>query len=204
MANTNWDSSLNTRSISSQLNNYEAARTSFFVFTVSQKDLGNLLLPTYTNDPSAATDADYYNAAKAFETLKLNVVKCPVPHFSVETGEYRRGNDVVKFATTPKWDSGSLVIDDVVGLDTKSLLMSWFYLVYNPHTRKGGRMKDYKKTCNLIEYTQDYEQIRTWTLEGCFITGISEDDFDKENDGRRQITVNISFDRAVMELPEEE
>jgi hypothetical protein len=62
-------------------------------------------------------------------------------------------------------------------------------------------MKDYKKTCTLIEYTQDYEQVRTWTLEGCFITKIDEDDFDRENDGKRQLNVSISFDRAMMELP---
>jgi hypothetical protein len=62
-------------------------------------------------------------------------------------------------------------------------------------------MKDYKKTCTLIEYTQDYEQVRTWTLEGCFITKIDEEDFDRENDGKRQLNVSISFDRAMMELP---
>jgi hypothetical protein len=62
-------------------------------------------------------------------------------------------------------------------------------------------MRDYKKTCTLIEYTQDYEQVRTWTLEGCFITKIDEEDFDRENDGKRQLTVSISFDRAMMSLP---
>lgn len=200
----NWDESLNTRRISSQLDNYEAARTSFFVFSVDLDQLDNLLLPTYTQEAENATPGDYYNPATAFENLKLNVIKCPVPHFSVETGEYRRGNDVVKFATTPKWDGGTITVDDVVGLDTKSLLMSWLYLAYNPHTRKGGRMRDYKKNCTLVEYTQDYEQIRVWHLEGCFIKGLKEDDFDKENDGKRQIQAEFEFDRAIMELPDNE
>lgn len=61
-------------------------------------------------------------------------------------------------------------------------------------------MKDYKKTCTLIEYTQDYEQIRRWTLEGCFVTGIDEADFDRENDGKRQMTVSISYDTAIMDF----
>jgi hypothetical protein len=78
--------------------------------------------------------------------------------------------------------------------------MAWQYLAYNPHTRKGGRMKDYKKTCTLCEYTQDYELIRSWTLEGVFITKLSEGEFDRENDGKRQITADFSFDRAIVDL----
>jgi hypothetical protein len=62
-------------------------------------------------------------------------------------------------------------------------------------------MWEYKKTCTLIEYTQDYVPVRTWTLEGCFITKIDEEDFDRENDGKRQLNVSISFDRAIMALP---
>ena len=65
-------------------------------------------------------------------------------------------------------------------------------------------MADYKKTCTLVEYTQDYEQIRSWTLYGCWISSLSEDDFDKENDGKRQIRATIVYDRAVMERPSEE
>ncbi len=46
-------------------------------------------------------------------------------------------------------------------------------------------MSEYKKQATLIEYTQDYEPIRTWTIEGMFITKLTED-------------------RATMDLPEEE
>ena len=62
-------------------------------------------------------------------------------------------------------------------------------------------MKDYKKTCTLIEYTQDFEQIRSWTLYGCWISALSEDAFDKESDGKRQITATIEYDRAEMVMP---
>jgi hypothetical protein len=77
--------------------------------------------------------------------------------------------------------------------------MAWQYLAYNPHTGKGGRMKDYKKTCTLCEYTQDYELIRKWTLYGVFIFKLSEDEFDRENDGKRKITAEFSYDKAVIE-----
>ncbi len=192
-----FDESLNTRRISSELENYEAARNAFFTLVVD--DIDNLIKPNYTGDNrDAASEGD--RIANAQEVLKLNVVKCPVPHFGVETLEYRRGNDVVKFAGVPTWEGGSITVDDVVGLDTKSILMAWQYLAYNPHTRKGGRMKDYKKTCTLCEYTQDYELIRSWTLEGVFITKLSEGEFDRENDGKRQITADFSFDRAIVDL----
>ena len=190
-----FDESLNTRHISSNLNNYEAARTGFFTLVVD--DLTNLLKVNYTGEKEAANaDTDYITNAES--SLRLNVVKFPVPHFSVSTMEYRRGNDIVKFAGIPSWEDGTIVVDDVVGLDTKSILVSWLYLAYNPHTRKGGRMKDYKKHATLCEYTQDYELIRTWEIDGLFITKLQEDDFDRENDEVRQLTVSISYDRAMM------
>ena len=190
-----FDESLNTRHISSNLNNYEAARTGFFTLVVD--DLTNLLKVNYTGEKEAANaDTDYITNAES--SLRLNVVKFPVPHFSVSTMEYRRGNDIVKFAGVPSWEDGTIVVDDVVGLDTKSILVSWLYLAYNPHTRKGGRMKDYKKHATLCEYTQDYELIRTWEIDGLFITKLQEDDFDRENDGKRQIQATFSFDRAYV------
>ena len=201
MANINFGNELNTKHISSNLANYEAARNAFFTLNVDFRIPGtetvNLLKPDYTGHPAQATENDYI--AEAAEILKLNVTKAPVPHFEVKTEEYRRGNDVIKFATTPEWSSGSIEVDDVVGIRTKDILMAWQYLAYNPNTRLGGRMRDYKKTCTLMEYTQDYELIRTWTLEGCFITKLSEGEFDRENDGKRKITVDISYDRATVQ-----
>lgn len=187
-------------SISENLSSYEAARSGFFILVVDGLD--DLLKPNYRGEAENAEDSD--RIKKAQETLKLSVTKCPVPHFEIATNEYRRGNDVVKFAGVPTWNGGTITVADYVGLDTKSLLMSWLYKAYNPHTRKGGRMKDYKKTATLCEYTQDYELIRTWTIEGMFITKITEDDFDKENDGPRKLNVEFVFDRATVDLPDEE
>ena len=187
-------------SISENLSSYEAARSGFFILVVDGLD--DLLKPDYKGEAENAEDSD--KIKKAQETLKLSVTKCPVPHFEIATNEYRRGNDVVKFAGVPTWNGGTITVADYIGLDTKSLLMSWLYKAYNPHTRKGGRMKDYKKTATLCEYTQDYELIRTWTIEGMFITKITEDDFDKENDGPRKLNVEFVFDRATVDLPDEE
>jgi hypothetical protein len=198
------DQSLNTLHISENLAAYEAARNSFFVFYVDPTQLTNLYSPDFDPDSGEAKveDGTRFDGQMASDALRLNVVKSSVPNFTIETHEYRRGNDVVKFAGVPTFKDGSITVDDVVGLRTKDMLYAWQYLAYNPITRKGGRMKDYKKTCTLIEYTQDYEQIRYWTLYGCFVTGIDEGDFDRESDGKRQMTVAISYDRATMHIDE--
>ena len=192
------DQSLNTTHISSNLSQYEHARSSFFVFQVAPDQLDNLVHPDFDTSSGEPKAADKYDGQQASDYLRLNVIKASVPNFTVETHTYRRGNDVVKSASVPTFKDGSITIDDVVGLHVKDMLYSWLYLAYDPHTRKGGRMKDYKKTCTLLEYTQDYKLIRYWTLEGCFITGIDEDDFDRENDEVRKLTVAVSYDRAMM------
>lgn len=188
--------SLSAQHISTNLANYEAARTGFFSLIVD--DIDNIINAAYSGDRASATDKD--KIARAQETLKLNVVKAPVPHFELAKHTYRRGNDEVHFAGVPTINSGTLVVDDVVGLDTKSILMAWQALAYNVYTRKGGRMKDYKKNATLIEYTQDFEQVRSWTIYGCWVQTVSEGDFDKTADGPRQINANIVYDRAEMNL----
>lgn len=193
-SNNAYDGGLSAKHISTNLANYEAARTGFFSLIVD--DIDNIVRATFSGDRDSATEND--KISKAQELLKLNVTKAPVPHFSITPLEYKRGNDTVKFAGVPEFSSGDLTIDDIVGVDTKAIIMAWQALAYNVYTRKGGRMKDYKKTCTLIEYTQDFEQVRTWTLYGCWISSVSEGDFDKENDGKRQITATLQYDRAEM------
>jgi hypothetical protein len=188
--------SLSAQHISTNLANYEAARSGFFSLIVN--DIDNIVKASYTGNHADAADSD--KIAQAQEILKLNVVNAPVPHFSLKKESYRRGNDVVNFAGVPEFSDGEITVDDVVGMDTKSILMAWQGLAYNVHTRKGGRMKDYKKNATLIEYTQDFEQVRSWTLYGCWISNITEDAFDKENDGKRKIRATLVYDRAVMEL----
>jgi hypothetical protein len=196
MAN-DYDQSLGAQHICANLASYEAARSGFFTFIVD--DIDNIIRADYAGDPTEAGPND--RIAHAQEYLKLNVISFPVPHNSLEVLQYRRGNEQCKFAGVPTYEAGQLVVDDVVGLDTKSILLAWKELAYNSHTRKGGRMANYKKTCTLCEYTQDYELIRTWTLYGCWISELSEDAFNKESDGKRQITATIQYDRAEFELP---
>jgi hypothetical protein len=195
---------LNALHISTNLDNYEAARSGFFTLLVGagetfdseNSDTWNSIngIPSPYSDKAAMTGSGTNDNQKL---LALNVVKAFVPHFSLEVLEYKRGNEKVKFAGTPTFNGGSITVDDIVGIDTKNILLAWQAQAYDVHTGKGGRMKHYKKNCTLIEYTQDYEQVRKWDLRGCWISELSEDDFDKESDGKRQITATIEYDKAI-------
>lgn len=203
MANQNLSDStyagLQGRHIATNMAQYEAARSSFFVLMVGNLD--NLLKPNYHGGIDDGDAKNHmYNQEVAEETLRLNILKAPVPSYEVSVLEYKRGNDVVRFAGNPTWSQGgSFTVDDVVGADTKSLLYAWLRLAYDPNTLKGGRMVNYKKPCKLMEYTQDYQLIRTWIIEGVFITKIDEGEFDREADGKRQLTVTFSYDKAIPE-----
>lgn len=202
---------LNASHISTNLDNYEAARTGFFTLLVgggskwddTNPDSYDTIngLPLMYKEKGNLGGTDKKNAAyNEQKILALNVVKAFVPHFELGVLEYKRGNETIKFAGTPTFNGGNLVVDDIVGVDTKSILMAWQAQAYDVHTGRGGRMKHYKKTCKLQEYTQDYELIREWELQGCWIKSLTEDDFDKENDGTRKITAAIEFDKAIPSM----
>lgn len=188
---------LGTYHIAAELQNYENARSNFFTFIVS--DLDGITRTSYDSEMGEASDAD--KIANAQEVLKLSVDQMSVPHFSLGVAEIRRGNSVVRYATVPTFNAGNLVARDYVGLDTKSTLMAWQGLAYNINTDKGGRMYQYKKNATLIEYTQDFVEVRRWILYGCWVSDLSEDAFDVTADGERKISATIQYDRAEMVLP---
>lgn len=139
----------------------------------------------------------------ASQTLRFSVVTSSIPMFTQEVLTIRRGNSVMKFAGAPTFNDGTLAVNDFIGADTKSTLMAWQNLSYNVKTERVGNMKDYKKTCYLCEYTPDYKLVRTWKMLGCWVSGLSEGDFNMESGGKKTITATISFDKAFMEMPEE-
>lgn len=179
--------------LSDNPNLYEPQRNNNFEFIVTGID--NIVNAGYDNGQRIP------NAA---EILKYSVVKVDVPSFQQSTIEIRRGNSVMKAAGLPTFSDGSLVVRDFIGSDSKSTLMSWQYLSYNPKTETVGRMSDYKKTCYLVEYDMDHTTIvRTWKMMGCWVSNLTEDGFDTTNGDEKQVTAQIQYDKAFMELPEE-
>ena len=174
---------------------YDPMRNNTFEFVVTGLD--KLL--------RVGADGSEENAyiTNAQEVLRLSVDSASIPMFTQEAIPVKRGNSTIKFAGTPSFASGSLVVNDWIGADSKSALMAWQNLSYNVKTDRVGNAADYKKDCWLIEYTPDYtKQVRQWQLKGCFISGLSEDAYSMSSDGKKTISATIEYDRAIMSLPD--
>ena len=157
---------------------YEVARSNNFEFVVTNL---NELLRAGESEETGAT------ITNVSEILRLSVVSASVPTFKQEPILIRRGNSVMKAAGIPSFESGSLVVNDYIGADTKSALMAWQNLSYNVKTEKVGRMSQYKKDCYLLEYTPDYQLVRQWVLKGCWVAGLTMDAFNQEQGEKRTI-----------------
>ena len=168
---------------------YEIQRTNNFAFyTTGLKDLISGLV---VNDPTAEMDAD--------GVIELAVSKSSVPHFSQSAIQVKRGNNTIKFAGVPEFKSGSLQVNDYIGSGIKDVLMAWQQKSYDVNTEKVGLAKDYKIDANLIEYTPDYQVVRTWKLIGCWISEISEDDYNHDSNDKHTISVTIEYDKAYID-----
>ena len=173
---------------------YEVQRDNNFEFIVTGID--NILrVGASENDENAFI-------TNAQETLRFSVVSAPIPTFNQNVIEVKRGNSIMKAAGVPTFKEGSVVVNDFIGADTKSALMAWQQLSYNVKTERVGAMADYKKTCYLQEYTPDYKLVRTWKMVGCWVSDISEGDFNMESNGKKTITATIQYDKAFMEMPD--
>lgn len=190
MAIDNSENEIGSYHIANNPSLYTPARSNTFEFVVT--DLDNL---------KSAYEGT--SIAKAQEILRFSVTQASVPHFTQDVISIKRGNSTVKFAGVPTFPDGSIIVNDYVGADTKSVLMAWQNLSYSVNTDSVGSVEDYKKDCYLIEYNET-TQVRQWLLYGCWISGLSEGEFNSEDGGKRTITATIQYDKAVMILPEEE
>ena len=165
---------------------YEPQRSNNFEFIVT--DLSNL---------TRATDNTKIGSAQ--EILRMSVISTKIPHYSQSPISVRRGNSVLKYAGVPEFQEGSLVVNDFIGADTKSILMAWQNLSYNVKTEKVGLASEYKKDCYLIEYSPDMQKVRQWRLHGCWVSSITEDDYNAENNAKKSVSATIQYDRAEID-----
>lgn len=168
-------------------NLFEPQRGNNFEFVVT--DLDNLTRP--------GTDS---RIEQAQEILRLSMIGTFVPHFEQGVIEIRRGNNNLRYAGVPNFNSGGTIkVNDFIGAGTKSILEAWQALSYNVYTEKVGLAGDYKKDCYLIEYTPDYQIVRQWKLRGCWISNITEDEYNAEGNDKHNVTATIQYDRAEID-----
>lgn len=135
------------------------------------------------------------------DIIRVSVSKAFVPHFTQGVIEVKRGNSTMKFAGAPTFSNGQLDLNDYIGAGTKEVLMAWQRCSYDVQTEKVGLAADYKRTGYLLEYTPDYQLVRQWQLDGCWISGLSESEFSHDSAEKHTIQCTIEYDRAFIMAP---
>ena len=166
---------------------FEPQRGNTFTFYVS--GLSNKL-----NIPN-----NLYAQANADEVIKLSCKGAPVPHFNIGKLTINRGNSQMHFAGKAEFGDGKLVVHDYIGAGTKDVLLAWQRQAYDVQTEKVGLASDYKVDAYLLEYTPEYQLVRTWILRGCWINGLSEADYDHDSAELKTIEANIVYDKAYVD-----
>ena len=169
---------------------YEPQRLNNFEFMVT--GLGNRILKAgFTTEDTNAYLKD------PEKVIRLSVKSAPIPHFSQNPITIKRGNTELKYAGVPSFGSGEIEINDYIGTDAKMALMAWQNQSYNVLTEKVGLAKDYKHDCYLLEYTPDFQLVRTWKLYGCWISNMSEGTYSSDSNNVNSIRCTIQYDKAM-------
>ena len=171
---------------------YEIQRSNNFVFYVS----GLSKAFNIANNKYAQDNAD--------DVIKISVNRATVPHFTQSAIQVKRGNNAMKFAGVPEFGSGSIDLNDYIGAGTKDVLLAWQNKSYDVRTEKVGLASDYKKDAYLLEYTPDYQLVRTWKLMGCWISGLSEGEYSHDSADKHIISATIEYDKAWIDISDVE
>ena len=176
---------------------YQPVRQNNFRFIVSGGAFDRLLRVGENPD-----DENSY-ITNAQEIIDFSVVSFEAPHFKQEEIAIKRGNSTVYYAGVPSFDTKSLVINDFVGADGKSILLAWQSLSYNIFEDTIPSSDKYKLNATVLEYLPDNTLVRYWDLIGCWITSLTEDGWSNEQSGKKTVTATIRYDRAIPHLPDE-
>lgn len=186
MAKKNKSNDIGSYHFAANKETFEIQRGNNFEFVID---------PSLNNMQAFGSDTKTFPNAR--DLIRLSVSSASVPHYSQNVIDVRRGNTAVKYAGTISYDTGSITCYDFIGAETKDILMAWQAKSGDPLNQTVGLQSDYKFTASLVEYPPDYSSIvRTWKLDGCWISNISEEDFSVDADGSRRISVTIVYDRA--------
>lgn len=183
--NTKTTQPMNTYHLAANPNLYEIQRKNNFDFVVT--DIDGIV---------GTTGVSYQNAQ---EILRISVSQSAVPHFSQNIIELKRGNNTLKYAGTPEFGDTSFVFRDFIGAPAKEVLLAWQSKSYNTTTQKVGLVEDYKKDCYLCEYSPDYQLVRKWKMHGCWISELTEGDYNADDNEKQEITAKITYDWAELD-----
>lgn len=132
--------------------------------------------------------------------IKLAVESVRMPTVQIATTDLRHGNEIVKVATNPQYDGGSVTVKDAIGVDIEMALWEWYTKVLDVENDSiMGLVINYKKTARLFQYSPDNSIARTWLCKGVFPTSIQPGDFTYAQPDKKMISCNLSVDKAQPE-----
>lgn len=166
---------------------YEPQRSNTFKFIVHNL---NVDLSSFGHT------ADGYAATNASTNLELSVKASSVPHFDLEKLTINRGNSQIKFASKPTFKDGQITVHDYIGSYAKDVLLAWQRQAYDVTTQKVGLAKDYKRDASLYELTPDYQIVREWKMYGCWVSSLSESNYDHDSTDSKTVDATIIYDYA--------
>jgi hypothetical protein len=133
------------------------------------------------------------NLTMAVESVKL-------PSVQISTTDLRHGNEIVKVATNPQYDGGSVTVKDAIGADIEMLIWNWYTKVLDVAGDSiMGLVVDYKRTARLIQWSPDNAISRAWRCTGVFPTSVQSGDFTYAQPDKKMISCNLSVDKAFPE-----
>ena len=145
-----------------------------------------------------ATDTNA-SIPNADEIFKLAVVSTNIPHFTQGVINVQRGNTEFKAAGRIQFGENQIVVNSLIGVNSKEILMAWQRLSGDPEKETVGLMSEYKKDAYLIEYDPSYNKIRQWIVKGCWVSGISETGYNNESNEKMVMTATIQYDKAYID-----
>lgn len=131
-------------------------------------------------------------------SLDLVIQQAFLPQVSLQTLEFRHGNDAKKLAGVATFQQGSLTILDTLSRNELDVLMDWFYSTYNPETGEIGLASEYKKSGYITEFAADGRYQRRWTVNGMFISEANFGSLDAASGEMKQIQLTIQIDPSPM------
>lgn len=188
---------IGTYYLSDNANIYEIQRRNNFEFVVPfdlpLKKAG--LLDTDTDPEDFVEEPEH--------VIKIACSAVDIPTYTQSVIPIRRGNTSIKFAGVPEFGSGTVTLNDYIGADVVGVMTAWQNLSYNIGTEKVGLVRDYKRDCKLLQYSPDYQLVRTWVLQGCWISGLNFGSMSSEANEKVSINATIQYDRYRIEYVSE-
>lgn len=175
---------------------YEPQRTNNFEFIVTGLDTNGRLKKAGLISTDTSNSSYIENGA---EIIRISLKQAFIPSFSQKSIQVQRGNTTINYAGVPSFDGGNIQLNDYIGANSYEVLAAWQNLSYNVATEKVGLAADYKKTCWVCEYTPDYQLVKKWKLYGCWISQLSCDNLNYDQNSIVGITAKITYDRAMID-----